>query len=201
MRLLFVADGRSPIALNWIEYFVQTGHEVHLISTYPCTSPLPLASLRIIPVAFGDVAGSQKNNALTIPPSPPILSQNWERMGGKEDREGTFSLLRALIPVGLRTAIKQRFGPRTLPVAARQLQQAISEIKPDLVHAMRIPYEGMLAAMAEPPCPLLVSVWGNDFTLHAPSTPGMRDLSRLTLQRAAIDGWQPRGAFHRRNRL
>jgi glycosyltransferase involved in cell wall biosynthesis len=170
MRLLFVADGRSPIALNWIEYFVQTGHEVHLISTYPCTLSFPLASLRIIPVAFGDVAGGQINNDLANPPSP--LS------------EGRSSLLRTFIPVGLRTTIKQRFGPRTLPVAARQLQQAIVDIKPDLVHAMRIPYEGMLAALAEPPCPLLVSVWGNDFTLHAPATLRMRDLTRRTLLQA-----------------
>ncbi len=162
MRLLFVADGRSPIALNWIEYFVQTGHEVHLVSTYPCTLMLPSASLRIIPVAFGEVAG--RPNGIS---------------GGKSP------LIRSLIPVRLRTAIKQRFGPRTLPVAAQQLQQVIFDIKPDLVHAMRIPYEGMLAALSEPTCPLLVSVWGNDFTLHAPATSGMRELTRLTLQQAS----------------
>jgi len=57
-------------------------------------------------------------------------------------------------------------------------------IQPDLIHAMRIPYEGMLAAIAAeslpaPRPPLLVSVWGNDFTLHAPAT---RRLTRLTQQ-------------------
>jgi glycosyltransferase involved in cell wall biosynthesis len=161
MRLLFVADGRSPIALNWMEYFVQTGHEVHLVSSCPCTPPLSLASLRIIPIAFGEAAGRPNGRGAS-----------------------RTSLIRALFPVRLRTAIKQHFGPNTLPSAARQLQQAIAEIKPDLVHAMRIPYEGMLAALTQPPCPLLVSVWGNDFTLHAPSTPRMRDLTRLTLQRA-----------------
>ncbi|MBN1537592.1 MAG: glycosyltransferase family 4 protein [Anaerolineales bacterium] len=161
MRLLFVIDGRSPIALNWVEYFVQTGHEVHLVSTRPCTSNLPLTSLNIIPVAFGEVAGRQSGN-----------------------RGGDPSWLRTLIPVRWRTVIKQRVAPRTLPSAARHLQQLISEIKPDLVHAMRIPYEGMLTALAGPDSPLLVSVWGNDFTLHASSTPRMRNLTRLTLQRA-----------------
>ncbi len=196
MRLLFVADGRSPIALNWIEYFVQTGHEVHLVSTYPCTPDIRLESFIVIPVAFGVAAGEQKDNALTNPPTPlpfPILG---EEGGQRRDGEGNVrlsftlplppkkSLLRAMLPVGLRTAIRQRLGPRTLPSAARRLQLLISYVQPDLMHAMRIPYEGMLAALAEPPCPLLISVWGNDFTLHAPSTRKMAKLTRQTLQRA-----------------
>jgi len=41
MRLLFVADGRSPIALNWAAHFVQARHEVHWVSTYPCHIDLP----------------------------------------------------------------------------------------------------------------------------------------------------------------
>jgi glycosyltransferase involved in cell wall biosynthesis len=58
-------------------------------------------------------------------------------------------------------------------------------VQPDLVHAMRIPYEGMLAALANPSAPLLVSVWGNDFTLHAPSTPLMGRATRQALKRAS----------------
>jgi glycosyltransferase involved in cell wall biosynthesis len=47
---------------------------------------------------------------------------------------------------------------------------------------MRIPYEGMLAADAYNGVPLLVSVWGNDFTLHASSTQLMRHYTRWTMQ-------------------
>ena len=57
MKLLFIADGRSPTALNWISYFVDSGHEVHLASIYPCQSDLALASLTIIPVAFSSAVG------------------------------------------------------------------------------------------------------------------------------------------------
>jgi glycosyltransferase involved in cell wall biosynthesis len=68
----------------------------------------------------------------------------------------------------------------------------MAQIRPDLVHAMRIPYEGMLAALAvegygeggHTGPPLLVSVWGNDFTLHASATPAMARLTRLALRRA-----------------
>jgi glycosyltransferase involved in cell wall biosynthesis len=47
---------------------------------------------------------------------------------------------------------------------------------------MRIPYEGMLAADAYTGAPLLVSIWGNDFTLHAPSTSLMSHYTRWTMQ-------------------
>ncbi len=47
---------------------------------------------------------------------------------------------------------------------------------------MRIPYEGMLAADAYTGIPLIVSIWGNDFTLHAPSTAMMSHYTRWTMQ-------------------
>lgn len=196
MRMLFVADGRSPIAQNWIEYFLQTGHEVHLASTYPCDPDIRLASFIVIPVSFGAAAGEQKDDIVTYSPTPlpyPILDDEGGKRG--DDKTGvrlTFSLpappkkslLRSLLPVGLRTAIRQRLGPSTLPSASRRLKLLISYVQPDLIHAMRIPYEGMLAALAQPSCPLLISVWGNDLTLHAPSTHQMAKLTRQALQSA-----------------
>jgi len=162
MRILFVADGRSPIALNWMRYFIERGHEVHLVSTYPCTLDWPLASLHHIAVAFGEMA----------------------------PREGQIrgtGLVRALIPPALRTRLRQALGPLTLPGAAKRLCQVIEDLQPEVIHALRIPYEGMLAALAlrdEPRWPLLISVWGNDFTLHARATPWMAILTRRALRRA-----------------
>jgi glycosyltransferase involved in cell wall biosynthesis len=86
----------------------------------------------------------------------------------------------------LRTALRQWLGPLTLPAAARQLCHLITDVRPDLVHAMRIPYEGMTAAMADLPAPLIVSVWGNDFTLHGPSNPMMAHYTRRTLKRLDV---------------
>lgn len=162
MRLLFVVDGRSPIALNWIQYFVDKGHEVHLVSTFRCAPELPLASLHILPVAFGGMVGER----------PKELSGDQS------------NLLREWIPVGLRTKLRQWLGPLTILGAARRLREIIVEVSPDLIHAMRIPYEGMLVAHSGPEVPFLVSVWGNDFTLHAPSTSLMKSYTRLTMQRA-----------------
>jgi glycosyltransferase involved in cell wall biosynthesis len=56
---------------------------------------------------------------------------------------------------------------------------------------MRIPYEGMLAALAleglplKKRPPLLVSIWGNDFTLHACSNLWMAALTRRSLRTAS----------------
>ncbi|MFQ5616398.1 MAG: glycosyltransferase family 4 protein [Anaerolineales bacterium] len=158
MRILFVADGRSPIALNWIGYFVDQGYEVHLASTFPSAPEIELASLHIAPVAFSSAAGGRQT--------------------------GKGGILRGVTTARMRTLVRQGLGPLTLAGAGRRLNEIIATIRPDLVHAMRIPYEGMIAALAQPAVPLLISVWGNDFTLHAVSNPIMARYTRLALRRA-----------------
>lgn len=166
MRILFVADGRSPIALNWIFYFLDRGDEVHLVSTFECAPSEKFSSINIIPVAFSQLkkAGSKNNN-----PTPK---------GG---------LLWGSSLVKFRTSVRRILSPLSIPGAARQLEGIIVEVKPDLVHALRIPFEGILAAKATQKfegIPLILSVWGNDFTLHAGATPWMRRYTRLALARA-----------------
>jgi glycosyltransferase involved in cell wall biosynthesis len=89
-----------------------------------------------------------------------------------------------MLPTQLRTKIRNWIGPSTLARASRSLREIIEEIKPDLIHAMRIPYEGMLAARTKPKMPMVVSVWGNDFTLHAKSNLFMAMATRRTMQAA-----------------
>jgi len=166
MKLLFIADGRSQIALNWISYFVDAGYEVHLASIYPCQPDLDFASLTIIPVAFSGA-----------------VEQGSTGVGEKR------SLLRKLATPQVRTWLRHHFVPQSLPKTASNLQYLISNLKPDLIHAMRIPYEGMLAGLASdalpaPRPPLLISVWGNDFTLHASATRQLKKLTRKTVERA-----------------
>lgn len=162
MRLLFIADGRSPIALNWMRFFLDQGDEVHLVSSFDCEPDPRFSTVHFVPLAFSALKPSP-TNAADFP------------------RQSVFRPA-----VRLRTALRQWLGPFTLKAASRQLSPIIERIAPDLVHAMRIPYEGMLAALTLEPgkTPLLISIWGNDFTLHAPSTPLMSHFTRLALQRA-----------------
>jgi glycosyltransferase involved in cell wall biosynthesis len=153
MRLLFVADGRSPIAQNWIRYFSERGDEVHLASTFACLPDFRLDGFKVTPVAF---SGRAKR------------SMDMSRASART--------LRA------RATIRHWIGPFTIRRSSASLREMIERVKPNLVHAMRIPYEGMLAADAYAGVPLVVSVWGNDFTLHAPSNALMRHYTSWTMQ-------------------
>jgi glycosyltransferase involved in cell wall biosynthesis len=155
MRLLFVADGRSPTALNWMRFFVENGDEVFLASTFKCDPGMDLMGLDFIPVAF---SGTKDPSSAGSSRQPSSRSLN------------------------LRTAIRHHLGPLTITRAASRLRSVIERVQPDLIHAMRIPYEGMLAADSYTGLPLLVSVWGNDFTLHAPSSVLMRHYTRWTMK-------------------
>jgi len=161
MKILYVVDARSPIATNWIRHFAEGRgdkrsspvDEIHIASTFQCSLDFPIKSLEITPVAFSSVKKPSQ-------------------------RPGTASAR----TVNLRTAIRQWFGPLTIRRASQRLCRYVNEVKPDLIHAMRIPYEGMLSADAYSGIPLIVSIWGNDFTLHALSTSMMSHYTRWTMQ-------------------
>jgi glycosyltransferase involved in cell wall biosynthesis len=157
MKLVFLADARSPIAIHWVRWFVERNHEVHWISSRPAEPPLEgLASFRV----------------LSIFPELP---------SGIKAPRGS----RILYPAA--TFIRHWFMPWRLGARAKELGRYLDEIQPDLLHAMRIPQEGMVAAKAgklnssRRRIPLLVSVWGDDFTYHARSSPIMASLTRETM--------------------
>lgn len=121
MRLLFVTDARSPISQNWIRYFAERerGDEIYIASTFECEMDFPVKRLEFTPVAFS------------------AAKKQTSRPGSASART-----------LGLRTLFRQWFGPLTIPRSAKKLRAFIREVQPDIVHAMRVPYEGMLTARA-----------------------------------------------------
>jgi glycosyltransferase involved in cell wall biosynthesis len=158
MKLLIVADGHSPISLGWIQSLVAAGHEVHLASTFYGPQLPELASSYVIPVA-----GSRLRGGTSGGPARPMPAAT----------------------IGWRTALRHWIGPLALKASASRLSRLAVELQPDLVHALRIPYEGMLAARATLPAPLIISIWGNDLTLHAPAAAPMAIATRRALRQAA----------------
>lgn len=161
MHLLLVADGRSPITRRWIQNIRSEDTLITLISTYPCTMPEGVEAMMVMPVAFAGLSGSQAGS------------------GTPSQKKNLVARFRPLL-----SRLRYLLGPLTLPSRGRSFARLVSQLKPDVVHALRIPYEGMLASYTPKGIPLILSTWGNDLTLHAPASRRMSMLTRRTLQRA-----------------
>ena len=159
MHILITADGRSPIAINWIRMVLDAGHMVTLVTTYPCQEIPGVEHIIPLHVAFGSLAG-----------------------GGSSPSSALRRLVRRFRP--LFQAARNTFAPLGMERAGRQFSRLVEQVQPDIVHALRIPYEGILASHTPPGIPLVVNIWGNDFTLHANPSRMLGRLTTGTLRRA-----------------
>lgn len=176
MRICFVVDAQSPHAIHWIRHMHAAGHEVHVISTYEFDrEQVPCVTSHIVPVDFS--AGFRGNEkAASMGTSTPTTR---DKVIAKF--RGT-PMWKALAGVKNRTALK------LITKRAATVREHIRSIQPDIVHSMRIPFEGLLAcaAVRDLSLPFLTSTWGNDFTLFAERDKAIKRLTLEVLQR--IDG-------------
>jgi glycosyltransferase involved in cell wall biosynthesis len=176
MRIVFIADARSPTSRNWISHFVDHGHDVTVVATYPCL-PDVLKGAKVIqvPIAFSKLARRGHDGMIKATTRRSLVELSMDRV-----RTGSaFAFLIAawtwLSPVEIHRHVKS-------------IRSLITDLSPDLVHAMRIPFEGIVASIATPSAtPLVVSVWGNDFTWIAQQNP--------------LIAWQTRRTIHRTDAL
>lgn len=164
MKIVLVADGRSATTRAWVRMVNALGHQVILATTYPCAPVDGVEADVTLPVAFSSLAGSAAGN----------------QAAGKK-RKGGGAVARARSAF---LAARYLLGPLTLRYYGPRLRWLVERIQPDLVHALRIPFEGMLATYLPPEVPLAISIWGNDLTLHANGSGLMASLTRRTLARA-----------------
>jgi glycosyltransferase involved in cell wall biosynthesis len=174
VRICFIADYRSPIARSWVDLVSSRGHQVHVLSTYPCPPPTTEhITVEHVAAAFSGLSSAQHRLAgLRTTPTTQPLATRAPRLD---------SVLRGR--AGLRA---EGWAATTLlPRQAADAQEKVAAFGPDLVHAMRIPFEGILASVAVRDVPLVVSIWGNDLTLHAARDPVIAWMTRRVLRRAA----------------
>ncbi len=163
-HILIVADGRSPTARHWIENIQALDYRVSLISSFPCERPPGLAHFHVLPIAFSRYSSGDK---------PAKTNEVKSRIK---------SWVRRFAPIF--QTLRYHLGPMTIRQVASDYQDLVETIQPDLVHALRIPFEGMLASFTPEPIPLIVAIWGNDLTLHARGSLLMRRWTRRCLTRA-----------------
>jgi glycosyltransferase involved in cell wall biosynthesis len=164
MKILLVADGRSPITRGWVQILQKGGWETTLVSTFPCQPVKGVRELIVIPVALSSMAGSQAGEKIGLSGS------------------GLRSIISKFRPLFM--AGRYWIGPLSLNGSREKFLDVIKRTNPDVVHALRIPFEGMLARVTPSDIPFLVSIWGNDLTLHAKGSPLMARETRRVLQRA-----------------
>jgi glycosyltransferase involved in cell wall biosynthesis len=164
-HILIIADGRSPTTLSWIKNIQTLDMNVSLISTFPCLPPEGIRHFHIIPVAFSKFSSGKPHE-------------------GKQQKTsfGIKHLIRQFSPLFQR--LRYLLGPLTLPHHAKAYRKLVWDIQPDLVHALRIPFEGMMGGATPIGMPFLVSTWGNDLTLHAEGSLLIRNLTKRCLRRA-----------------
>jgi len=167
-HILVIADGRSPTARSWIANIQALDYKVSLVSTFACDPPDGLANFYIVPIAFSRLSSPPPSNITNAPTATsPVIPR---------------SFIQRFSP--LFQTLRYWTGPLTLFRFGVIYQRLVREINPNLIHALRIPFEGMLGSYTPPEFPFLVATWGNDLTLHADSSPLMRAFTRRTLKRA-----------------
>jgi glycosyltransferase involved in cell wall biosynthesis len=171
MRILFIADARSTISQGWIEHFVLRGDDIHVISSYPCESDaIAGAHIYQAPIAFSGLSR---------------LGHNGTGPSGRRSRvTELLATMRIKAMSGVVSDVRSWLSPVEVSRHVRKIRNLITSIAPDLVHGLRIPFEGILAAKSTPArIPLMLSVWGNDFTLLAKGNPLIARQTRKALQR------------------
>ena len=184
MRLALIADARSPIAQGWFRAAQRIGCDVHLLSTHPSGEHLPGSlCLPTLPVTVGRLG---MTNLMPRPPQVARSPVEAVRVQQESATTGATDSPRARYMRELRLVAELMHRP----LFSRQLAVALDRIRPDVVHALRIPYEAILAVplMQRRPEPFAVSIWGNDLTLFAQNSPRFLRWTRSVLRRA--DGLQ-----------
>lgn len=165
MRLCYIVDYRSPIAQRWISHFIDRKQDVLVITTGD-TDDLSLGG-RV--VSTGGLAHYRQRRS-NLSPACAGPSRPSRLLASVNDR----------IPTGIRSLIEVTNSR----IGVRRAQGLIDEFEPDLVHVMRIPWEGTLAIQLRIKAPVIVSIWGNDFLLYALRYLHMNRITRRILERA-----------------
>ena len=81
MRIVFIADGRSPTTKSWIAAAAAYGDEIHLITTYPCRADRGNYKHDLSSAGLQPGGTRSEGNCLPIPQQQNLLregNQPWE---------------------------------------------------------------------------------------------------------------------------
>lgn len=169
-RILFIVDFRSEIARGWISHLARQGTAVGVVSTFPAVvGNQPPISVTTVDLGFSRLVGLRSK----ADGAPPGVGRRLAARG-----------ISSVAVRRLWHATNSSFIVLETRRHSRTIQAVVEEFRPDIIHAMRIPYEGVLASSLRTQVPLIVSTWGNDLTLWASRRRRMAVVTRKVLARA-----------------
>jgi len=168
--VLLWADLHSPHTHGWLKNLKEAGHRVVVMTSRQSTrEPLP-SGVKVYRIQ-GRVVCELSLDASPVSGLPQ-----------------TGALLRRFLVNLANTRLGHAVWATVMACRARRASKAVVALADreciDLVHALRVTFEGVQASLCGLEIPLVLSVWGNDFTLHTRKDPVSRWLVGRALGRA-----------------
>lgn len=182
LRLLLVADMRSPHSINWASGLLKLDIQPIIVSSRRLSSDqraaLPDAIANSIINEPRDLV-SRTRIWLTRTPALLRTARRFSR-GSATERKGRPQRRRLARPEG----VGRLELPLELLIAAflrRTIRSVVRQHRPHLVHALRVPFEGIATSGATLGARFAISIWGSDLVRQAPSSPRLAKATRRAL--------------------
>lgn len=156
MRILLYADLRTTHAREWLRGLLSADHDVLAVSS----ELLNDSEVSAVIVRRDPVTQARK---LAVASG---ISQRVRRLEeGQRRHRATPGQVRKSQVLDTLLAVAK------LPAHVATLKESARKFRPDVVQALRLPYEGLIALKAVREVPVVVSTWGQDFTWQARADP------------------------------
>jgi len=181
MRIMIVADMRSPHSIGWVKGLLKMGALPLVVSSRRLNpaerSAIPISIRELIIHEPSDLL-SRARSLSTASPGSLSLVRSLARRGRTTNNDSIAQQLstpegtgRIELPLELRIA--RELGRKVLSLAHTH--------NPDLIHALRIPFEGISITSMAATWPTAISIWGQDLARQASASLRLAEATRKSL--------------------
>jgi len=183
IRILLVADMRSPHAVNWARGLLLIGIRPIIVSSRYLNSEERAQLPQTIADSILHEPRDLVSRMRVLLTQVPLLLRTARKLarGSAPGQVGYQQNHPAPRPEG----VGHLELPLELIIAAvlrRTIRKTVRERRPHLVHALRVPYEGIASYGSTLGTRFAISTWGSDLSRQAPSSPSLARITRRTLR-------------------
>lgn len=177
LRVLVYADLRTSHAQSWVAGLEAAGVSVRAVSSQHVVDEHATHSRPDLVSRF--------RHALVARGLNVKIRETLGRTSGSAASAPTAAARSTMASTDPLQVVETLLMPLRLPGQVRHLRDQARAFDADLVHALRIPYEGVIALSARLDEPVVVSSWGQDFMMQAARDPLLRVWMHRTLPGAS----------------